>query len=96
MYATLEQRREAREAVSHPGKFEAEPPITAILYDMSLDGGGDDLTSDGDGYWVERFGKRLLEGTSQGFVTSERFASEDAAQEWLEAIRGKIEPWRSP
>lgn len=78
-YGNLEARREAREAVSGPGKFEGETPMTAILYSLSLSGFADDSESDDGGFWADRIGRYVIEGDPQGFVTSVRFASESEA-----------------
>ena len=82
-YASITQRREAREAVSHPGKFEGESPITPILYEMALDGECDEETGDScDGpAYVWRIGRYLLEESTYGFVSSRAFDSVEEAHE---------------
>ena len=87
-YATLERRREAREAVEGPGKFEGEPAITAILYAISLDGGADEIAGDVEtiGY-CERFGRYVLMTDSQGFVVSRRFRTVALAEAEIEYAR---------
>ena len=46
MTVTLEMRREAREAVAHPGKFEGEAAIVPLLWELCLDGCSDEQGGD--------------------------------------------------
>ena len=76
MYATLQQRRDAREAVSHPGKFESEDAMVPILYAITMDGFEDDYADFGtDGYvdHYARVGRWILHTSDSGFVSGTRF-----------------------
>ncbi len=89
MYATLEQRREARAAVSHPGRFEGERPIAVIIDAIVMDGFADDSAAGMD--WMEyRVGRWTLLQDSQGFIGVTRYASVDAAQAVIDAMNHRI------
>ena len=101
-YATLEQRREAREAVEGPGKFEGEPAITAILYGMALDSCADEEegdSCDGPGY-IWRIGRWMVEESPSGFVSSRRYdtlqAAVDAFQVFSDEYNGGEEEEEGP
>ena len=79
-YATLEQRREAREAVRRPGKFESESPMVPILWDIVLDGFAD--RHDGS---IARVGRWLVWQTEVGFVYGRRMASVEEAEATIDA-----------
>lgn len=81
----LEARRDARESVKHPGKFEGNAPITVILYNLVMQGSWSDESYESDSNWMERIGKRLVCGDDQGFVWSVNFKNPNAAQEVFEA-----------
>jgi hypothetical protein len=92
MTALTEQ---VRETVT-PYKFGGNKMATA-LWLLSLDSGQDEETGSSTewGYWMARFGKRLLIEDSQGFVSCEKFESEDAARaafnESEQAYAGMVE-----
>jgi hypothetical protein len=46
-----------QDIVSQSGKFELENPITPYLYDISLDGDGEEICSqdEGQGIWASKF-----------------------------------------
>ena len=82
MYGTLEQRRDARETVEHPGKFERESPMVPILWDLILDGGMDEDAGDateGIGY-AARVGRWIISLSTDGFVTGCRYRTLDEAE----------------
>lgn len=75
-FTNASARREARTAVSRPGRFEGERPITAVLHEISLNGFGNDLIADGAGDWSQTIMASAdhfyrLNGDAQGFITSE-------------------------
>jgi len=78
MYATLEQRRDAREAVESLGKFEGESPMVPILYSLVSDGFADESVPYGDSVY-DRVGRWILWTTSQGFVTGARYDTQAEA-----------------
>jgi hypothetical protein len=81
-YASLEQRREARETVSHHGKFEGESPITPILWEMVLDSCADEEdgnSCDGPMY-AARIGRWIVSESTSGFVSSSRYATVQEAE----------------
>lgn len=95
-YATLEQRRDARETVSHPGKFEGESPMTPILYDISIDGGADEYAGDCQTSGLaERIGKWIMFTTTDGFVSARRFSTVAEAEAAIEAFRDEIGEYES-
>ena len=65
---------------THFGKFDS--PMAAFLFERVMMNGdfGDDEYSDGDGTWGIRYGRRVLEGDSQGFVYYVKFDTELAAE----------------
>ncbi len=70
---------------SYSQKFDA--PFTAFLHSVSLDG-CDDVVGDVESAigWNGRMGRRILTEDSQGFVSSERFATVADALEAMEAL----------
>ena len=60
---------------STPGRFEGESPMCAYLYELSMNGdtGDDEVYRDGD--WSLRYGRRILCGNSQGFVSLVTFST---------------------
>lgn len=91
MAITLDQRREAREAVAHPGKFEGEPAIVPLLWGVVLDGGADEECDDSDGSTYCLIGRWVLLGDSQGFVHGKRHDSADAARVRFDRIAASID-----
>ena len=71
---------EIRETVS-PHKFGGDR-MAAALWLLSLHGGADEETGDACDwhFWCARLGRWLLYCGCSGFVSSERFATEDAAK----------------
>lgn len=63
---------------STPGRFEGESAMVAYLYERSLDGDGELFTTE-SGDWCVLFGKRVLTGSSIGFVSLVRFDSSNQA-----------------
>lgn len=82
----LERRREAREQVHSPGKFEGEPAIVPILWDLILEGRADSENdcSCGCGTPLARVGRWILWESDQGFVWSLRYPTRERAQASLE------------
>lgn len=77
-----------REVIS-PWKFGNSRRATA-LHLASLDGMQDEDTGDVDwGIWVARFGRNLFYVGSDGFVSTEKFRSEDAARAEFQRIEAK-------
>ena len=92
-YATLEARRDARDAVSHPGKFEGQNPMVPILDAISLDGGEDDYANlCGDSYvnYYSRIGKWIVHTDDAGFVSGTRFDTLNDATSEIERLRAEI------
>lgn len=88
-YGTLEQRREARDAVAHPGRFEGESPMAVIIDDIVMDGFHDDVAFGQD--WSEyRVGRYTLLADSSGFIGVTRHASPDAAQAVIDKTNDRI------
>lgn len=86
-WMSLEARREARYTVSRPGKFEGEPAITPILWDLSLDGYTDDDFSIGESTgWWGLMGKYILHESDNGFVTSTRYKNRQEAERHFQDI----------
>lgn len=81
----LALRQDARERVAHPGKFEGEDPMVAIIYDISLDGGADAETSVYGLGWACAVGRWTLYESDNGFVYGNRWPSANAAVEAIEA-----------
>lgn len=75
----LEARRNAREEVAHPGKFEGQGPMTVILYMAVMDESWSDASYSNETNWMERVGKYLLCGDDHGFVWSVRCKDEAGA-----------------
>ena len=92
-YATLEQRREARETVARPGKFEHESPMVPILWDLCLDGFEDDSAGDAtDGIgFMARIGRWILFLDTDGFVTGRRLRTVAPAEAEIESFRESSE-----
>ena len=89
MYATLEQRREARAAVASPGRFEGEAPIAVIINAIVMDGLVDDVAYGQD--WTEyRVGRYTLLHDSQGFIGVTRHATTDKAQAVINETNDRI------
>lgn len=67
-----------------PGKFEGQPPMARFLYErVILHGFSDESTSDGQGDWLDRIGRRLVGGDSYGFVFYSKLDTvDDAAREF--------------
>jgi len=91
---TMEQRREARDAVRHPGRFEGQSPMVPLLYDLSLNGIEDDWDSFGeDGYvdyWYQ-LGRWTVHVNDQGFISGVRHKSREDASAEMEAVRADYE-----
>ena len=89
MYGTLDARREARESVAHPGKFEGESPMVPILWDMVLDSCEDESEGDateGIGF-MARIGRWILFLGTDGFVSGTRFRTVALAESEIESFR---------
>lgn len=70
-----------------PGKFEGESPMCRFLFErVVLHGFSDESTSDGQGTWLDRIGRRLIGGDSLGFVYYQRFETEDEARAAFERV----------
>ena len=86
---TMLERRDARETVAHPGKFEREHPMVPILYGIVMNGFADDTESVGP-HIYDLVGRWILWEEpwydSQGFVSGIRYDTRDAAQAAMDAI----------
>ena len=82
---TMLERRDARETVAHPGKFEREHPMVPILYGIVMNGFADDTESVGP-HIYDLVGRWILWYDSQGFVSGIRYDTRDAAQAAMDAI----------
>lgn len=73
---------EVRETYTPYGKFDCRR--SAIMYTLLMNGiEGDESTSDGDGEWIERYGRNILMGDNQGFVSSYRYDNEQEAIDYF-------------
>lgn len=76
-----------------PGKFGGSP-LAEYAYILTLDGGEDEQTGSVEWrYWVARFGKRLLFEDSQGFVTLDKFHTEQEAIDAFREIDNRYSAW---
>jgi len=78
-YGNLHARRDARDRVSGPGKFEGESSMAPILWDMVLSGFADSECAC-DVSPLARVGKWTLRESESGFVYAIRHESADEAQ----------------
>lgn len=90
-YATIEQRREAREAVSHPGKFEGESPMVPILAEIVMSGCADEECDDSDSASYALVGRWIVLFDEQGSVRGQRFESRDEAAVRFKRIADSID-----
>ncbi len=72
-YCNLEARREARERVAGPGKFEGESAMAPILWDLVLSGFADEQC--GCESPLARIGKWTIRESESGFVYAIRHES---------------------
>lgn len=72
------------------GKFNS--PMAAFIYERCLLHGdfGDSETSDDQGNWASRYGRRVLVGDDSGFVTLDQYdtvaEAEAAIVQWAEIL----------
>ena len=68
-------------ADSTPGRFEGEHPMTAYVHELLMGGDtGDDERGDSDCGWGVRYGRRILFGTSTGFISLEKYPTAAVAE----------------
>jgi hypothetical protein len=80
-------------ADSTPGRFEGESPMTAYLWDCVMNGDyGDEDAGDTDYGWANRYGRRILWGTSTGFISLSTYANEAEA---IAVFEDWAEPWHA-
>ena len=73
-------------ADSTPGRFEGEHPMTAYVYELLMNGDtGDEECGDSDFGWAVRYGRRVLWGTSTGFISLSTYPTATAAASDLDA-----------
>ena len=67
---------------STPGRFEGEGPMTAYVYEEYAMNGddGDEFAGDSDYGWANLYGRRILWGSSSGFISLSTYATKDEAR----------------
>lgn len=79
------------------GKFDS--PMARFLYERLMMEGdfGEDEYSDEDGFWVSRYGRRVLEGDDRGFIYYTKFPTAEAAEAEVRKLNDTIldgdPPW---